>query len=90
MCTVLSICECRDYSFYWMTEPLTEVGNPGTGLTRGSVVLSFLQWFGRSNVLFLILQSIPEVLPHTPLSPRNADIVSEASTTNMIAECCRC
>ena len=31
------------------------------GLTRGSVLLSFLQWYGRSNVLFLILQSIPEV-----------------------------
>lgn len=31
------------------------------GLTRGSVPLSFLQWFGRSNVLFLILHSIPEV-----------------------------
>lgn len=33
------------------------------GLTRGSVLLSFLQWFGRSNVLFLILHSIPEVSP---------------------------
>ena len=39
------------------------------GLTRGSVLLSFLQWFGRSNVLFLILRSIPEVcrLPSPPI-----------------------
>ena len=31
------------------------------GLVRGSAPLSFLQWFGRSNVLFLVLHSIPEV-----------------------------
>ena len=33
----------------------------GAGLVRGSAALSFLQWFGRSNVLFLVLHSIPEV-----------------------------
>ena len=32
-----------------------------SGLVRGSAPLSFLQWFGRSNVLFLVLHSIPEV-----------------------------
>ena len=32
-----------------------------SGLVRGSAPLAFLQWFGRSNVLFLLLRSIPEV-----------------------------
>ena len=54
------------------------------------MVLSFLQWFGRSNVLFLILHSIPEVLPQPPLLPYNTHTVFETSTMNVIAECYVC
>lgn len=31
------------------------------GLVKGSAPLALLQWFGRSNVLFLILGAVPEV-----------------------------
>ena len=31
------------------------------GLVKGSPALAFLQWLGRSNVLFLVLHSVPEV-----------------------------
>ncbi len=54
------------------------------------MVLSFLQWFGRSNVLFLILHSIPEVLPQPPPLPYNTHTVFETSTMNVIAECYVC
>ena len=47
------------------------------GLTRGSVLLSLLQWFGRSNVLFLILQSISEVRrPPSPLTDKGHNSAS--------------
>lgn len=31
------------------------------GIVRGSVLMTFLQWFGRANVLFAVLSCIPEV-----------------------------
>ncbi|KAK9825149.1 hypothetical protein WJX81_005760 [Elliptochloris bilobata] len=37
------------------------------GVVKGSVALSFLQWFGRFNVLFLVLHSIPELWAHWAL-----------------------
>ncbi|CAL8462803.1 g2336 [Coccomyxa elongata] len=43
---------------------LLETVHTAVGLTKGSVPLSFLQWFGRSNVLFLILHSVPELQRH--------------------------
>ncbi|CAL5223062.1 g5520 [Coccomyxa viridis] len=52
---VVRLCQCA---------AILETVHTAVGLTRGSVVLSFLQWFGRSNVLFLILQSIPELWSH--------------------------
>ena len=39
------------------------------GLVPGSPALAFLQWFGRSNVLFLILGSIPELHSHWAVGP---------------------
>eukprot|EP00884_Botryococcus_braunii_P001131 jgi/Botrbrau1/11018/Bobra.101_1s0016.1 len=43
---------------------LIETLHAATGLVRGSPLMSFLQWFGRSNVLFLIADYIPEVQGH--------------------------
>ena len=39
------------------------------GLTRGSAPLALLQWFGRSNVLFLIVGSVPELTSNAAIVP---------------------
>jgi very-long-chain (3R)-3-hydroxyacyl-CoA dehydratase len=39
------------------------------GLVPGSPALAFLQWFGRSNVLFLILGAIPRLASHPAVLP---------------------
>jgi len=40
---------------------LLETAHVVAGLVKGSAPLALLQWFGRSNVLFLILGAVPEV-----------------------------
>ena len=47
----------------------TSLSSLSPGLVPGSPALAFLQWFGRSNVLFLILGSIPELWAHWAVAP---------------------
>ena len=39
------------------------------GLTKGSAPLALLQWFGRSNVLFLIVGALPQLRDSPALAP---------------------
>jgi len=53
---------------------------------KGSPALAFLQWLGRSNVLFLVLHSVPEVRRAQRLQP----CVSQAPARACVATPQRC